>query len=523
MTRTIDAKTLKTRLAEPGEMALIDVQEPGPCADGHLLFAVPIPYSRFELDIERLVPRTNVPLVLCDGGDGMAEKAAARAQALGYSDVSVLAGGTVGWKAAGYTLYAGVNVPSKTFGELVEHERHTPRISATDFNAMRARGEKVVLVDGRPIAEHKRFTIPGSICCPNGELALRIDEIVADPTVPIVVNCAGRTRSIIGAETLRMVGVTNPVYALENGTQGWFLAGLEVEKGADRIYPAPPQGEKLAAARARAKATAARFGVPGVTAAKVLEWLADTERTTCLIDVRTAEEFQAGSLPGAIHAPGGQLIQATDQWIAVRNARIVLLDSEGVRAPVVGAWLRQLGHDVHVLEGGTSAAIGMTPRDPVAPGVLPVVAEISPADLKAGLAAGSVTCLDLRASAAYRAGHVPGSRWSIRPHLAKAAAGAKTVVLVVDDTGLARLAAVDLAEAGVGAVRMLAGGLRGWQGAGNAVDASPDVPADSERIDFVFHTHRRHEGDPEAARQYLAWEMGLVEQLDAQERAAFRL
>ena len=72
MTRTIDAKTLKTRLAELGEMALIDVQEPGPCADGHLLFAVPIPYSRFELDIERLVPRTNVPLVLCDGGDGMA-------------------------------------------------------------------------------------------------------------------------------------------------------------------------------------------------------------------------------------------------------------------------------------------------------------------------------------------------------------------------------------------------------------------------------------------------------------------
>lgn len=43
---------------------------------------------------------------------------------------------------------------------------------------------------------------------------------------PIVVNCAGRTRSIIGAQSLINAGLRNPVYALRNGTIGWTLAGL---------------------------------------------------------------------------------------------------------------------------------------------------------------------------------------------------------------------------------------------------------------------------------------------------------
>ena len=201
-------------------------------------------------------------------------------------------------------------------------------MTAQAVQAMRDAGENFVIVDGRPLAEYAKMNIPGGICCPNGELALRIRDIVPDPTTKIVVNCAGRTRSIIGAQTLIDFGVANPVYALENGTQGWFLAGLALEHGANRRY-----GDKVAAGadaaelEARARKLASAHGVEFVAAAEANAWLADTSRTTYLLDVRTPEEFAAHAVPGFAHAPGGQLIQATDQWVGVRGARLVLVDA----------------------------------------------------------------------------------------------------------------------------------------------------------------------------------------------------
>ena len=266
-------------------------------------------------------------MVLCDGGDGVAERARTRAEALGYSNVTVLAGGTPAWKSAGYTLFEGVNLPSKTFGELIEHERHTPRISAQDLEAMTRRGDDFVIVDGRTWAEYTRFNIPGGICCPNGELALRIGQIAPDPTTTIVVNCAGRTRSIIGAQTLIDFSVPNNVVALENGTQGWFLAGFELERGADRRWPdTPADARAREALQVKARRHAERHGVSWVAAGDVAAWLSDAERTTYVLDVRTAEEVSATPMRGCRHAPGGQLVQATDQWVGVKGARIIVAD-----------------------------------------------------------------------------------------------------------------------------------------------------------------------------------------------------
>ena len=120
------------------------------------------------------------------------------------------------------------------------------------------RSENFVIVDGRPFAEYRKMSIPGGICCPNGELALRIQDIAPDPRTKIVVNCAGRTRSIIGAQTLLDLGVPNPVYALENGTQGWFLAGLELEHGAQRHYADRVGVADIGALQARARHFAER-------------------------------------------------------------------------------------------------------------------------------------------------------------------------------------------------------------------------------------------------------------------------
>src|SRR5688572_23631338 len=117
---TVTARQLRSMLQDGSELALLDVREAGQFGASHLLFATPLPYSRLELDIGALVPRASARIVLCDDGDSkIGRLAATRLQALGYTGVSVLAGGTQAWAAAGYALFKGVNVPSKLFGELV--------------------------------------------------------------------------------------------------------------------------------------------------------------------------------------------------------------------------------------------------------------------------------------------------------------------------------------------------------------------------------------------------------------------
>ncbi|MGZ8264653.1 MAG: rhodanese-like domain-containing protein [Burkholderiales bacterium] len=521
-TRTVTTQELKAMIHDRGELALLDVREAGQFGESHLLFATPLPYSRLELDIGALVPRKSARTVLCDDGDsGVAQRAAQRLESIGYTDVSVLAGGTRAWKEAGYALFAGVNVPSKLFGELVEHAYHTPRVTVTELARMQAAHEDVVIVDGRPFAEYQKMNIPGGICCPNAELPYRIREIVRTPKTKIVVNCAGRTRSILGAQTLINFGIANPVYALENGTQGWVLADMELERGASRRYPDRVSESALPELRRQANALMARFAVRSASPAEVQRWLGDTQRTTWVLDVRSPEEFAAGSIPGAMHAPGGQLVQATDQWVGVRNARIVLVDSEGVRAPVVASWLKQLGCDVYVLEGGTNAAVQVPPIERPQ---LPAVKTMSASVLKRALDAGACSVFDLRPSMSFRKTHVPGSQWSIRSKLVETARGSKKpIVLIADDSDIARLAAIDLAEAGFSDVSVLEGGVASWQAAGYGAESSLDSPPDSACIDYLFFVHDRHAGNRDAMRQYLSWETGLIAQLDDQDRRLFKV
>ncbi len=522
-TARVPARELKGMLQDGGELALLDVREAGQFGESHLLFATPLPYSRLELDVCALVPRKSARIVLCDDdGAGASALSAKRLHALGYTDVAVLDGGTQAWARAGYVLFRGVNVPSKLFGELVEHEYHTPRITAQDLVRMKETGEDFVLLDGRPLNEHQKMTIPGSTCCPNAELPYRVSSIVRNPGTKIIVNCAGRTRSILGAQTLINFGVPNPVYALENGTQGWYLADLKLEHGATRRYPDPVDEAALPALRAQAGKLAERFSIRTAGADQVKSWLMEPHRTTYLCDVRTPEEFQAGSIPGAVHAPGGQLIQATDQWVGVRNGRIILIDGgEHVRAPVVASWLKQLGCDVYVLEHGARSGLKATPPSPPA---LPPLPRIAPIELKRALDRGSCAAFDLGPSMRFRKEHVPGSRWSNRTRIAADAKRlALPAVLIAEDPGVARLAAIDLAEAGVTDTRVLEGGLEAWKQAGYGVESSPGSPPDAECIDHLFFVHDRHAGNREAMRQYLAWETGLLAQLDEQERASFRI
>ena len=520
--KSVTPRQLKAMLRDGGELALLDVREAGQFGESHLLFATPLPYSRLELDVEGLVPRKSTRVVVCDDGRiGVAGPAAERLAGLGYTDAAVLEGGTAAWAEAGETLFKGVNVPSKLFGELVEHAYHTPRVTVQELQRMKEAGEDFVLLDGRPLNEHHKMTIPGSTCCPNAELPYRVSSIVRNPATKIIVNCAGRTRSILGAQTLINFGIGNPVYALENGTQGWRLAGLELEYGATRKYPDRVDPAALPALQALAGRLMQQFDLSTVTADQVGAWLKETGRTTYLCDVRTPEEFRSGSVTGAVHAPGGQLIQATDQWIAVRNARVVVIDGgENIRAPVVASWLKQLGWDACVLEGGVRSGLQ---GPPALRANLPALDTISASELKRALDVGRCAVFDLGASMDFRKNHIPGSRWSTRSRLAADSRDEKRMIVLIGKAGVARLAATELLDAGKKDVKLLAGGLAAWAQAGYPAEASPGAPADAECIDYLFFVHDRHAGNQEAMRQYLAWETGLLGQLDAQDRAAFRI
>ncbi len=521
--KSITPKTLQAALHDGKEIALLDVREDGEFGEGHLLFATPLPYSRLELGISALVPRKTARIVLCDDGlSGVAQRAAARLFAQNYTDISVLDGGTRGWEAAGFVLFKGVNVPSKLFGEMVEHAYDTPRITADELARMREAGEDFALFDGRPLHEHHKMTIPGSTCCPNAELPYRVTSMVRNPNTKIIVNCAGRTRSILGAQTLINFGLPNPVYALENGTQGWYLSDRKLEYGSTARYPEKPDVTQLPAQQEAAHKLAQRFEISTVSATEVASWLDDDSRTTYLCDVRSPEEFSAGSLSGAQHTPGGQLIQATDQWVGVRHARIVLFDGgEMVRAPVVASWLVQLGCDACVLEDGVNASVeAPVPATPS----LPALKVIEATEVQHLLTTKACTVIDLGASMRYRKSHIPGSRWSIRPKVIHDAKGAKLpVILVADEPVIAQLAAIDLRDAGISDLRLLQGGFAAWTAAGLPTAEAANIPVDKECIDYLFFVHDRHAGNREAMKQYLAWETGLMAQLNEQDKSVFHL
>jgi len=510
--KRIDAKTLRGWIGDGAELAILDAREEGEFGASHLFWAVPCPLSRREIRVPAILPRKTVRVVCVDDGRGLAETLAAYLEGTGYSDIHVLDGGTKAWEAAGNVLFSGVNVPSKAFGEWVEHHYGTESVDAAELNAWIAAKKNMVVLDSRTHEEFQRMTIPTALSVPGGELAYRIGDLAPDPETLVVVNCAGRTRSIMGAESLRRAGIPNKVLALRNGTMGWELAGFTCDRGrADKFPAGTPKSAALAIERAGK--FAAESGVRTIGMAELAAFQADGSRTLYVLDVRDPPEFRVGHLPGSRSAPGGQLVQATDSWIGVAHARIVLVDDTGVRARMSAAWLRQMGHtDVFVLEGGLAGAL-VTAGAPV--GV--AVPRIGVPDLARLLDAGDSTqVVDLARSIDFRDGHIPGAAWAVRTRMQRVAAklaGAKHVVLTCPDGALAALSLAEAQALTHGEVRVLDGGNAAWKAAGRPLTRDKTDPADEDCIDFYLRAYDRNSGVEEAMKAYLTWEIGLVDDI----------
>jgi rhodanese-related sulfurtransferase len=491
--------------------AVLDIRERGAYERGHVFRTMSLPRRQLETRLPALVTAPATPIALVDADGTLVPLAAATLAAMGYSDVRRLEGGLAAWRAAGLPLVQGVNVPSKVFGEHALHAMKTPQIAPRELARRIERGDDMVIVDSRTVEEYTRGCIPGAISVPGAELVPRIGELVERPETTIVVHCGGRTRSYIGAESLRRMRLPNPIVALENGTMGWELAGLTLERGASRS--APPPG---AQSRALAETTAARVAAEdavrfvGPDALATL-WGDRRQRNVYIVDVRTAEEYAADHIPGAVWAPGGQAVQATDDYFAVQAAAFVFVCDGGARSVMTAAWFQQMGFpDVAVLRGGLPAwrqaggavATGHVAASPFGwESAHAAVPRIAPPEI------GESLVIDVGPSDAYTRGHVPGAAW-ICPSRIELRLGeaerSRPLVLTCPDGIASTLAAASLRRRGYDA-RVLDDGTRGWSAAGHALEAGATRLLD-EPDDVVLKPYERGR---EAMEAYLRWEEAL--------------
>jgi rhodanese-related sulfurtransferase len=484
MAARIVPAALKSLFEGTTPFALIDVREAGEYNSSHIPGSSLVARRHLEFQVPQSVPFKGTHVVVCDDDGRRAGLAAATVERMGYRQVSVLDGGINRWVTDGFPTEWGMNVPSKDFGEKVEVVHHVPEIEAKDLAARIQKGEKMVILDTRTPEEFRRFCIPGGRSVPGGELALRITDIAKnlDRDATIIVNCAGRTRSIIGTRVLQRMGIPR-VYGLKNGTSGWVLAGHKLETGADRVQLPEPSAEGVAAAEAYAAKLAAEDGVRylDVTAVKgLLE--RRHEEPVYLIDVRTAEEYAAGHIPGFRWFPGGQAVQRSDDVAVVKNSRVVFTCDRRARATLIASWYRQMGfREVFAVDGGTTAwAASGGPLEKGLPDETPAgyhdararVQSMAPRELQASQ---STAVIFVDTSQEFARGHVPGARWVPRGWMElwigdMVPAKTTPVAVTCVDGRSSVLAAATLKELGYQSVSVLDGGMAAWQQAGLPVE-----------------------------------------------------
>src|SRR5262245_2026251 len=327
MRNQISCRELEVLMASETPHAVFDVRERGEFNLGQISNASSLPRSQIEFRIAELVPDRRIPIVVYDEGEGRAELAAHTIREFGYENVSILAGGLPEWRKEGLPAVSGVNVPSKAFGEKIHHERTIPEISPEDLKNLQERVADLLIFDVRTPEEYGRFCIPGGLNVPGGDLILWTEALRRKPETTIVVNCAGRTRSIIGTAALLRSGLNN-IRALKNGTMGWVLAGFDLESPPDRVAPAAPD-ESRKQAREIALRIAEEEGISWVSAQEIAAHLPNNDLgVTYLVDVRSEDEYEAGHIPGSLNIPGGQAVQRADDFVAVKNSRIIFISDQ---------------------------------------------------------------------------------------------------------------------------------------------------------------------------------------------------
>ena len=517
----ISCHDLAALMASKTPHAVFDVRERGEFNAGQIATATSLPRSQIEFRIAELVPDRRIPIVVYDEGEGRASLAAHTLEEFGYENVSILDGGLPGWRKEGHPTVSGVNVPSKAFGEKVHHERTIPEISPEELKSLQERVADLIIFDVRTPEEYGRFCIPGGLNVPGGDLILWAEALRRKPETAVVINCAGRTRSIIGTAALVRLGLNN-VRALKNGTMGWVLAGFELESMPARITSAAPD-ESRKRGREIALRIAEEEGISWISARELVAHLPNNDlRVTYLVDVRSEGEYEAGHIPGSLNIPGGQAVQRADDFVAVKNSRIVFISDQSARAVMAAYWYLQMDFpDVKVLQGGLEAwresggsvESGAPQNEPLGFDTAKKLARTRvPDEVNSFLQSSPISILHVGSTADFAAAHLPGSKWISRGWLelklsSLCSDNTHAIVLACRDGQSSILAAKTLAEMGYKEVFVLNGGVQMWERA--------DYPTAKglesclvEPNDVVLSPSVK--GDKEAMRRYLEWEIQLT-------------
>ncbi len=535
MTRALTVRDLLAFLDGPASFALIDVREKGEYNLGQIESASPVPLGDLEWRIGELVPNYKAPIVLYCSDGRRSEIAADTLVKLGYQDVTYLGGGLVAWQSAGQPTHYGWGVRGKDYGEKVAVTEKIPQITPEEMVARQEKGERFVVLDSRTPSEYEQGHLPGACSVPGGQLPFEAMDLIGDKDPTVVVNCAGRTRSLLGAHLLRRMGIPK-VAALQNGTLAWQEAGYALERGPDPRPSHPPSLLARERAEKFAQCVASEDRISSLLPAELLA-LQQSGALHYLIDVRLPREYATGHIPGAMLCPAGQLQFFSEELIGIRTAPIIMGCDGRVRGILSASLYHRMGlPNVSFLEGGVTAwtqaglplDIGV-PQRPIGrptrrvPGLAEAQAQVTllaPFALKYRLyRADAPLILDVRGSGDYALGHLPGARWLSRSYLelriSKLAPNKERPLVTVCDDGVRSvLAAARLQDLGYRKVEVLAGGLPAWAAAAYPLEEGlADAPVSLEvaRWDLVDPFQRRNAlaFTSEEVKQLMAWETAL--------------
>ena len=517
MKNLVDAKTVKNWVSDDQELAFIDVREKAQHTAGHPLFSISIPFSEFEINVEKLVPNKKVRIVLFDNNNGVSEIIYKQAKNLKYINIFILKEGVEGWIKSKFRLFDGINVPSKSFGELIEEKFNTPCITASQLLKKQKEKKDIVILDGRPFDEYNKMSIPGSICCPNAEIPYRISELIKSSDTEIIINCAGRTRSIIGTQTLIDFGIKNKVYALENGTQGWFLNNFKLDHGKTKFFYKTPKSEKINELRENI-VNLLENKVKIIDFNQAQNLINDKNITTYVFDVRTNSN-QKNKLSKLRNVPGGQLVQATDKYIGVLKSHVIVFDDgDLVRAGMTALWLKKMSYHCYVVNESPKKIKNLNLKLEVNFKIIP----LNLINLENFKNLKDTHIFDIRNSFDYCKKRIKKSVWTNRFIIKKMPHHIKSMILVTNDLPKASLIVSDLQEKDPGyVVQVYNWNDKDVEHCLDYID-STKVELDQAFIDFNFHTHLRHQGNKEHAKKYLKWETNLIKNMDKDERVFFR-
>ncbi len=269
---TSEVETLLAKKPEQGKYMLVDSRPEIKFLASYLPWAVSIPFQDMKDMLDELPAEKGTKLVFYCGGlkCKLSHKAADLAVSEGYTDVYVYAEGEPGWKQAG----------------------NTPWVAVNHIKILLNDPEKIALVvDARPTLKYNKGTIPGAMNIPWPQFEKMKGLLPADKSTQLIFFCGGLKCNLShkSADAAKALGYSDVrVYA-----EGYPMWKKKSKRAVAMVNPKNPGATA---------APAEKVTYPGEINKEEFKKLVTTmPEGLMLVDVRPAEDFETGHIPGAIN------------------------------------------------------------------------------------------------------------------------------------------------------------------------------------------------------------------------------